>query len=113
MQQVFYNCQNLNYEEKMSLMKEAKAQSFSWWVDHLDCSISIQRKRTNMSWEDIIKKFKNSDHFVCIQRGFPDFATQKYYGEIGFSTSDGYYLYLLVELALFSKIIKQYQLKEM
>jgi hypothetical protein len=109
--QIFYNCQKLTYQEKIYLMENAKSQSFRWWVDHLDCSVSAQRKKVQMNWQEIIQKFRIGDHFICIQRSYPDLRTQKDYGEIGFSTSDGYYLFILVELSLFNQIMQDYQLE--
>lgn len=110
MNQIFYDCSKLSLKDKTLILNKSKDLSFRWWTDVL---VGCQREKVEMSWDEIIKKMKSSDHFVIIQRSFPDFITGQHYGELGFSTSDNYFLFVLVEISLFEKFVTDLKLTQM
>jgi uncharacterized DUF497 family protein len=67
-----------------------------------------------MSFEDIMKMFDDSNHFVVIDRGYCNFDEKEHF-EIGFCTKGEitYFLFILVEKEIMSTIIKKYDLKPM
>jgi hypothetical protein len=86
-------------------MKFAKENSLEWWIDELDCTKSFQRQRIDMSFEEVLKKFKLTSHFVVINR-------HNEYGEIGFCTfkEPDYFLWINVNLEIFHEITKKFDL---
>ena len=105
MRDIFYDVKNLSLKDRRNLMKLAKAYSLEWWVDELDCSKSFTRQKIDMSFEEVLKKFKLSSHFIVVIRNGE-------YGEIAFSTlkEPDYFLWINVSLEIFNEIIKQFKL---
>lgn len=109
MADIFYEHKHLSREDKKHLMKYAELNCTSYHVDILNCNISWSRQSTLIKFENIIKIFDNSCHFVIINR----LEEQK--GEIGFSTMIGdthYYLFIYVSLDTLDDIIRKYKLKK-
>lgn len=109
---IFYSTRNLDFETKIKILNEAKAMAYYWRVDELDCNVSFFRRKIEMSFEDIMKKFKNNSHFVIIVRPI-DFVTEKPYLEIGFCLLQphDYYLWLYLDLKHLPYFINTYDLK--
>lgn len=111
-QHIFYDVSSLDIKQKISILNNAKENATKWWVDKLDCSESWSRQKINMSFEDILKKFKKAKrhHFVVIQR-----FRLTTFGEIGFSLKEDveYFLWIYVSLHDFEKLIKKYNLKKL
>ena len=105
MRDIFYNVKDLNLRQRVNLMKYAKTNSIDWWVDELDCSKSFIKQRTEMTFEDVLKKFKIGSHFVVINR-------HGEYGEIGFCTfkEPDYFLFINVNLEVLIEISKKFNL---
>ncbi len=99
-------------------MNRAKELAVEWWVDELDLSKSWSRCRIEMSYEDVLKTFDDSCHFVVIHRkGFKckkgEDYNFKWKGEIGFATMTGasYYLWIWVTEKDLKKIVKEFRLE--
>jgi hypothetical protein len=95
---MFYNTNRLTYEQKVEILRRAKAVCQHWWVDVLDCSESFCRKRVEMSFEEILEKFDDQAHFSMIHRCVPP----ENHLEIGFRVGAGngpdYFLWLIVNM---------------
>ena len=113
---IFYKTNNLSLKKKIAIINDAKKVSIDWWVDILDCSKSSMRQRIEMSYEDIMKKFNNSCHFVIIHRmhNFFGINGDKEIGEICFSTLKiiDYFLWINISIENLQKIIKKNKLIE-
>lgn len=102
---IFYRVDDLSLEDKIKIIDKAKELSFKWNVDVLDCAVSWGRQRIDMSYDNIMKKFNDSCHFVVIhRRGYEDWKDKEHFdnrwcGEIGFSTMTGVSNYLWVWLS--------------
>lgn len=107
MKDIFYNVSELTLRQRINVMKLAKEKANKWWVDELDCTNSFQRQKIDMSFEDIIKKFKEKSHFVIINR-------HGEYGEIGFCTLKelDYFLWINISIEILEEIIKKFNLKK-
>jgi len=107
-QDIFYKVDSLSLEKKKSILELAKKLSYEYHIDKLDCSISWARRQIDMSFEEVMKKFGDSCHFVVILRKGFDCHENK--GEIGFSTMTGidYYLFIYLTEENLEKIIKKY-----
>jgi len=81
----FYNTRALNLDQKLALLNDCKAVCFRWWVDKLDCSVSLSRQAVEMTFEEITQKLSNKSHFVVIDRTFYMKCEKKHF-EIGFCT---------------------------
>lgn len=88
---------NLTFEEKIKLMREAQELSFNWWVDVLDCSKSFARVRMDIAFEDALALARPDTLFTVIQRE-PVIKGDKEYFEFGFRTtqSPDYFLWICV-----------------
>ena len=87
----------LTLKQKKELILAAKAVCFEWWVDILDCSKSWYRQKTDMSFEDIMKKFDKTCHFIVIHRNFG----RENHIEVGFCTmgkGPDYFLWINVTM---------------
>ena len=107
-QDIFYNVDKISLETKISIINDAFAVNTEWWVDDLP---GYQRRKIDMSFEDIMKKFNNGCHFVFIhRRGYNEY---KWYGEVGFCTMFGksYYLFIHVTEDDLLKIVEKYKLE--
>ena len=109
----FYNTRELNLEQKIALLNDCKAVCLRWWVDKLDCSISICRQAVEMTFEEITQKLSNKSHFVVIDRKFHMKGENKYF-EIGFCTMTNieYFLFIHVEDEMMFPVIEKYGLNK-
>ena len=105
---VFYSIDDLSIEERTNIINDAFSKKTKWWVD---VNLNITKEKINMSFEDIMKKFDNSCHFVVINRY--DVMNYEHYGEIGFSTIAGkeYVLWIYITDKDLDDIVKKYNLK--
>ncbi len=110
---IFYDDTHLSVQQKIELMRNAKEQSYEWWVDILDCSKSYSRQRIEMSFEDILKKFDNNSHFVIIHRR--GYRNWDFHVEIGFRSMTGidYFLWIHLKEDKLSYFIEKYNLTAM
>lgn len=118
---IFYNTESLSLEDKKTILEDAKAMAYHWWVDILDCNVSMARQKINMDWNDIVLKLDNRCFFSIIYRkGYEDQRSDKKWFinhwclEIGFCTmkSPEYYLWILVDEKEVDSFIKKWNLKE-
>ena len=113
-QHIFYDVHALNVNVKQQIIMTAKNLASKWWVDKLDCKQSFARQTTDMSFDNIMKKFNNKTHFIVIHRRGHE---NPWHGEIGFSTRNinepDYFLWVLINEKNLYKIVEQYQLKKM
>jgi hypothetical protein len=108
---IFYDINDLPFDKIVELLKEAQKMSYEWWVDILDVNVSFSRKRTDMSFEDVMKRIDNSTHFVFIhRRGYPDW---EHYLEIGFRTMEAkdHFLFIHVDEEKLKYFINKYNLE--
>lgn len=94
----FYDTSGLSLEEKLAILDGAKEKADRWWVDILDCSVSIRRQKIEMSYEEIKNKLANDSHFVIIHRNNSPVEDHL---EIGFSTmgaEPNYYLWIYLDV---------------
>jgi len=86
-QDIFYDVNNFSKEQQIDIMEYAKSVCEEWWVDELDCSRSLARKKIEMDWEKAIDYFRDAKSFcvfVIIQRRF----LEPNYLEIGYRLVD-------------------------
>lgn len=103
-----YNTQHLTVEQKIQLMKDAKERCFRWWVDKLDCKVSLQRKTINVPFGQAITRLSNWHIFSVIHRTFSE-----NHFEVSFRANDGdreLFLWILVEPENFDELLKKYNL---
>lgn len=102
---VFYRTQDLTYTQKRDLLIAAKELCFTWWVDLLDCRVSLCRQTVQMDWEQALSKLTSDCHFTCIERA--GCAGQPPYFEVAFSTMHGsaWYVWVCVEMSKAAKLI--------
>jgi hypothetical protein len=68
-QDVFYpGARQLSLKQKRDLFKAAKASSFQWWTDILDCSKRFARQRIELTWEEAIGKLDQGSLVSVIAR---------------------------------------------
>lgn len=105
---IFYKPHSLSLATRKKIIREAFEVNFEWWVD--DCP-GWTRRRIEMSFEDIMKKFDQECHFVVIERR--GFDPNEYKGEVGFCTLKGndHYLWIHLSVENLNEIVKKYQLK--
>lgn len=111
---IFYNTKDLTLEQKKQLLIDAKEVCMDWNTDILDVSKSWARKRTDMAFEDTIKKLDDSCHYVIIHRDY-SFSNSEDVGEIAFSTLGAgvdYFLFIHLTIDNLNKIVKKYKLNE-
>lgn len=92
----FVPIQHLTIEQRRKICALAKEECRRWWVDKLDCSVSIARQLVEMSFEDIMAKLDERCHFVIIHRN----TWGDDYLEIGFSTigkEPAYFLWIILD----------------
>lgn len=108
-QHEFYKTNGLSLEDKINILNDAYSLNNEWWVDQLDISKSHGREIIEMSYEDVIKHFNDSCHFVVIQRNGYD----EPYGEIGFCTmgkKTEYFLWVILNLENLYYITEKYNM---
>jgi hypothetical protein len=122
LQDVFYKVDKLSLSKKIEIMNYAKSICFKWWVDKLDCSVSISRQKIDMSFDEIIEKFTNKCHFVIIHRRGDtkwkdkdkDNLYDEWCGEIGFCTMGlgiDYYLWIYITEEQLENLINKFNLE--
>ena len=115
---VFYKVNDLNMEEKRSLLIDCKEISCKWYADILDCSVSFSRQQLKCSFDEILNRLKEDTHVVVINRGTwgdPFFENKEYF-EIGFRTMEipvDYFLFIHVKSERMSEILEKYKLEPM
>ena len=90
----WYNTRRLTLREKRAILYRAKEVCDKWRVNILDCSKSVYRQPIEMSFEDIMAKFKKGCIFNIIHRKNPP----ENYLEISFSTMEAVDYFLWIEL---------------
>ncbi|MBD3261418.1 MAG: hypothetical protein GF334_07010 [Candidatus Altiarchaeales archaeon] len=110
---IFYKIHELTLERKQELLREAKEKAYEWWVDILDCNISITRRRIDMEFEEALKKATEPTYFFFIHR--KGYENWKWHLEVGYRTmtSPDYFLWIRVEEDLIDDIVKKYALEKM
>jgi len=109
MTNTFFDTDHLSIEEKDTLLRDSKDRCYEWWVDTLDCSISFSRQKTQMEFEDILKKLTNDCLFTIIHRKFIERHL-----EIGFCTLSGapdYFLWIKCHESDIQYFVDKYKLK--
>lgn len=111
MSHIFFSTKELDLNTKVSIINDSISYCSKYWIDKLDCNQSFARQKMEMSFEEIMLKFNNHCHFTVIHR---QGIIEPDYGEIGFSTMTGvsYFLWILLSIEDFYRIIKQYNLKK-
>ena len=107
----FYKTEHLTFDEKKQILNEARKKCFIWWVDKLDCGVSWSRKKIEMSFEDIMKKFNEKSYLVITLR---DRIIEGMYIEICFKTYESPNYFLWVRMTIENEVffINKYNLKE-
>ena len=112
-QDIFYDNAHLSNKQKIELFYDAKEQSYEWWVDILDCNVSVARQRIEMSFDEILDKFSDGSHFVFIhQRGYKNWG---YHIETGFRTMESidHFLFIHLKEDKLGYFVEKFKLKEM
>lgn len=116
----FYGIDDKPLSVIKNIMLDAKELSYSWRADILDCSISLRRKKIDISFEDMLSKMTSDCGYVFIHRrgnenwiGDP-FFKNRWCLEVGFRTmtSPDYFLWIYCTEKDMYKLIKKYKLKE-
>lgn len=93
-----YATNGLSVVKKRQILKDALSKSFEWWVDELDTCISYQRRKIDMSFDEILSKLDKKCTFTVIHRkGFkPKDSNDRWYLEFCFSTKTMVIQYLWI-----------------
>jgi hypothetical protein len=107
---IFYDIDKLSVQKRKKIINDAFSLKFDWHVDKLDCNESFRRQRIEMSFDDIMIKFKGNCHFTVIHRKN---IHDGEYGEVGFCTKDmvTYFLWIFITLKELENLIIKYKLK--
>lgn len=98
------------------LIKDAEAVCFHKWLDELNCSESIARRKTDKTLDEIISLCETTpSHFTIIERAdsIGRFHDHERYYEIGastLSTEISYFIWILVSVEEGERLIKKYNL---
>lgn len=108
----FYNIHKLSLQEKKNLINDCKSICYDYWIDKLDCNVSWARQRTDLSFEDIMKKCNEGTHFVVIDRDYYPIDEKKHF-EVGFRVMSNidYFLFMWIEDDKMPSIIQKYNLE--
>lgn len=105
---VFYNSQPLNLERRKACLERAKELSSHWWIDVLDCRVSVFREKIERSFEEAKSLLTGKNHFSVIFR-----ATEKEL-EVAFCTmnitKEDYYVWIMVPEAQKDILLKEFNL---
>ena len=113
-QQIFYNVDTLNMDEKITMLKDCRELSYTWWADKLDCAMSWSRQKIDCSFDEILARIDLQTAFVVIDRGC--WGDDREHFEIGFRTMKSpvdYFLFIEVESEKMPPILKKYRLAPM
>ena len=110
MRDIFYDIHKLTLSVKTDILIDAFSVKDDWWVDELNCSKSFCRKKIQMSYDETMKMFNDSCHFVVIERRK---ILYNDYGEVGFSTllSPSHFLWIILSVDKLNEIVLKYKLK--
>ena len=103
---IAYKTRQLSLEQKKDLCRRAKEKAYNWWVDTLDCRVTVLRQCVQMDFEEALDKMTNKDHFVVVWRSYTD---QESYLEISFSTmgqTPEYFLWIQLKEELIPEFTK-------
>ena len=109
----FYNAHDLSIDEKKSLLTDCMEVSYEWFVNTLDCSVSLSRKNYECSFEEILSYLKEDSHIVVIDRKLFRDANEPMHFEVGFSQmidAIDYLLFIKIDSELMPPILEKYQL---
>lgn len=111
-QDLFYDSSLLTFEQKTNLLKEARRLCRTWRVDVLDCDKSFASQRIDMSFDDIMTRFKENSHFVFVNR--KGFKPEGYVLEAGFRAGSrvDYFLWIHLDEKYIGHFLKKYPLRE-
>ena len=112
---IFYNTNNLNMDEKLSLLRDCKDISYEWYANTLDCNISTSRQYFECTFDEILGYLKEDAHVVVINRGTwgGSLGDDREHFEIGFramSLPVDYFLFIQVDSDKMPPILEKYQL---
>jgi hypothetical protein len=109
-QDVFYpGARQLSLEQKRDIFKAAKASSFQWWTDILDCSKRFARQRIELTWEEAIGKLDQESLVSVMARVDPSFKPHLEVSYRAMTTPD-YFLWVLVPKSKAAAILKKFNL---
>ena len=101
-----FDTRQYTIEQKKDLCARAKAICKSWWVDVLDCSVSLSRQRVEMPFEEILQKIDDKCFFAVIQRiGWQENVLQIVFSTMYCNKPD-YYLWIEIEPELIPEFTK-------
>lgn len=105
-----YKTHKLTLKQKRDICQRAYKLSFNWWVDTLDCSISICRQKVDMTFEEIMKKLDKTSLFFMMHRN----SEVENYLEVGFRTGIDveYFLWLQVDPKFIPELTKEIEMAE-
>jgi hypothetical protein len=87
-----YNVNHLPVEEKKELCRRAKAVSYQWWADKLDCDVSCCRQQIQVDFEEFLKHLDQSTTVLTM---IWRMTLPPSYLEVGFGTMSGEISYFL------------------
>jgi hypothetical protein len=110
---IFYDAYDLPLERKREILNRARELSYKVRVDKLDCSVSFARQKTDMSYEEVLKKLDDECHFVVIHRRGYTRDGDGEYGEIGFRAMRGidYFLWINLTVSDLNTLVNEFNLK--
>jgi len=109
----------MSLEKRIELLHDAEDKSYELKVDKLECDVSVRRQSTDLTFQDIMKRFRKDSHFVVIyRRGSTEYeegeSWNKWKLEVGFSTScpdKCYFLFIDIDKKELPYFIEKYELK--
>lgn len=113
MSDIFYAVNQLNFEQKVQLMKDAKEICYAWRSDVLK---SVQRQPYESTFENMIAKVDKDTFIFFIVREFEFKPEDGPSLEIGYRTMGrgyDYFLWINADIKYLDTFVKKYQLKKM
>ncbi len=113
---MFRSLQSFEKEELLKIFEEAKYYSFRWWVDKLDCRISIARQSVELDWEEALSKLNGTGDFVTfIER--QNLVDNTRHMELSFSSTCKedreveYFVWVLMSMEYGKKLAEKHNLR--
>ena len=112
LQDIFYDNNNLSFDDKLALVREAKDMCYQW---HADRIVGTQRRNYNPQpdFENYLKNF-NEDNLLfrfIYRRGWPDNDYQRWNLEIVLNNGlAGQFLWINVDQEKLDYFIEKYKL---
>lgn len=106
MSNIFYNL-NLDYEDRIQLMRQAYAIKKDWWFDKLDCGKSFHRQRVEVNFEEALTHLKPNSLCSLIYRNN---EWENFY-EVGFRSMEDlvdYFLWIVVDPIEVHKLFERF-----